>query len=179
MTPNQDWNYQATYHHPVYLAYHAPPAPYGGYAPPHHPYTPTPHPGYRNYGAASSHGPFRQPRYDEFDHIPSSDPIDDPEDITLFPRLSNWLQELDQGPRGGDDHKYAKFAPDFEWLKFKRIVDICTPTIDTAFVTSICTDMAPGTVSNILTYARADVEKIQRKEKKRLCEARYAPTRYP
>ncbi|KAJ7115759.1 hypothetical protein C8R44DRAFT_739505 [Mycena epipterygia] len=68
------------------------------------------------------HTPAPQPRT-RYEDVASS-PGDEVEDVTLFPRISNWLQELDSGARGHDGHEFTQFAADFEREKYIRIVDL-------------------------------------------------------
>jgi hypothetical protein len=108
--------------------------------------------------------------HSEFD-IPSSDPIEELEDVTLFPRLSDWLQTLDEGPWGADGHNFGQFAPDFKHEKYFRISDIGDVHITTLL--AICPGMANGTATKLLAHAKKDTEKIHKKEMKRLCQVRY------
>ncbi|KAJ6594687.1 hypothetical protein B0H19DRAFT_1247341 [Mycena capillaripes] len=110
-----------------------------------------------------------------YEDIPSSDPVEDVEDVTLFPRIMTWLQGLDDGPRGRDGHDFSQFAPEFERQKYMRVVDLIDLNI--SHLTTLMPDMAHGTASKLLSYAVQDVEKIRRKEKKRA--RRDNPNHYP
>ena len=101
-------------------------------------------------------------RYEE---MPSSDPVDEVEDVTLFPRIKNWLQSLDDGMRGHDGHTFAQFAADFEREKYIRIVDLVDMRIGD--LKHLVPEMAQGTATKLLAYAAKDVGSIRRKEKKR------------
>jgi hypothetical protein len=107
----------------------------------------------------------RSGHHSEFD-IPSSDPIEELEDVTLFPRLSDWLQTLDEGPRGADGHNFGQFASDFEREKYFRISDV--EDVDITTLLAICPGMANGTATKLLAHAKKDTAKIRKKEMKRL-----------
>lgn len=120
-------------------------------------------------------GPYQTPapppppkaRYDD---IPSSDPIEDMEDVTLFPRISDWLQALDTGPRGQDEHHFVQFTGDFAREKYVRIVDLVDVTIGD--LQTLIPEIAQGTAKRLLDYAVKDVETIRRKEKRRARQER-------
>ncbi|KAJ7734894.1 hypothetical protein B0H14DRAFT_3516988 [Mycena olivaceomarginata] len=105
------------------------------------------------------------PPKSRYDNIPSSDPIEDVEDVTLFPRITPWLRELDNGPRGHDGHDFSQFAPEFEREKYMRVVDLMD--LNVGRLTALAPEMAHGTASKLLSYASQDVECIRRKEMKR------------
>ncbi|KAJ7724614.1 hypothetical protein B0H16DRAFT_1895377 [Mycena metata] len=127
--------------------------PYPGQWPLYH--TPAPHP---------------KARYDD---IPSSDPIEEPEDVTLFPRLNNYLQELDNGPRGQDGHDFAQFWPDFEREKYIRIVDLEGMAVKD--LKELVPDIAHGTASKLIGYITNDIKAIRKREAKEKKRARKHP----
>ncbi|KAJ7764059.1 hypothetical protein B0H14DRAFT_3510513 [Mycena olivaceomarginata] len=104
------------------------------------------------------------PPKSRYDNIPSSDPIKDVEDVTLFPRITPWLRELDNGPRGHDGHNFSQFAPEFEQEKYMCVVDLMD--LNVGRLTALAPEMAHGTASKLLSYASQDVERIRRKEMK-------------
>ncbi|KAJ7193990.1 hypothetical protein B0H12DRAFT_1082511 [Mycena haematopus] len=116
-----------------------------------------------------SGGPYQTPapppkaRYDD---IPSSDPIDGVEEVTLFPRIDNWLQELDASPRGQDNHDFSQFMTDFEREKYMRIIDLVD--LEVSDLKALIPDIAQGTALKLLSYAKKDVDIIRRKEKRRV-----------
>jgi len=57
-------------------------------------------------------------------NIPSSDPIEELEDPTLFPRIGSWLQELDDGIRGSDNHNFAQYTAALDDNRFTRIFQL-------------------------------------------------------
>ncbi|KAJ7824659.1 hypothetical protein B0H13DRAFT_2290928 [Mycena leptocephala] len=130
--------------------------PYG--VPPYTPWPGWPMPG----GPYQTPVPHPKPRYDD---APSSDPVEEVEDVTLFPRLSAWLQDLDSGPRGQDGHQFTEFAADLEREKYMRIVDLVD--LETSDLRALIPEMAHGTATKLLSYAEKDVALIRRKEKKR------------
>jgi hypothetical protein len=99
--------------------------------------------------------------------MPSSDPPEELEDVTIFPRLAQWLADLDAGPRGADGHNFAQFAIIFESEKYFRICDIADSAASVEILMAMCIGMARGTASKILAYAQKDVDVIRKKEGKR------------
>ncbi|KAJ7185760.1 hypothetical protein C8R46DRAFT_1025722 [Mycena filopes] len=110
-------------------------------------HTPTPHP---------------TARYGDF---PSSDPVEEAEDVTLFPRLEMYLSELDNGVRGQDGHDFSQFLPAFEQEKYVRIADLEGMTVTD--LKDLIPDIALGTASKLLGYVTLDVSVIRKREKKR------------
>ena len=108
--------------------------------------------------------------------MPSSDPVDDLDDPTIFPRTTAWLQELDGGPRGADGHNFTQYAEQLERNMFTCMFQLETLTEEKLL--SICTSMVAGTASLILQYARKDCVKIRKKEAQRQREARLLPKQY-
>ncbi|CAA7260825.1 unnamed protein product [Cyclocybe aegerita] len=111
------------------------------------------------------------------DNFPSSDPPEVVEDITLFPRIANWLQRLDDGPLGGDGHNFSQFAPFFEAEMYVRISDIAD-NLTTESLRVTCPTMAHGTTSHIISRAKADTKAIWREEVRRLRENAHRPQHY-
>lgn len=122
------------------------------------------------YGSPMSRYPQRH-----FD-IPSSDPIEELEDPTLFPRIGAWLQELDAGVRGSDGHNFSQYADSFEGNKFTRIFQLEELSDDK--LVSLCPGMPVGTATLIIAYAKKDVGAIRKKETRRLREMKMHPKRY-
>ncbi|KAJ7749360.1 hypothetical protein B0H14DRAFT_3513627 [Mycena olivaceomarginata] len=91
------------------------------------------------------------PPKSRYDNIPSSDPIEDVEDVTLFPRITPWLQELDNGPRGHDGHNFSQFAAEFEREKYMCVIDLMD--LNAGRLTALAPKMAHGTASKLLSYA--------------------------
>ena len=112
-----------------------------------------------------------------YDDIPSSDPPEEfGEDVTLFPRLSQWLVELDEGPRGADGHNFSQFVHGFEQEKYFRICDVADLSVGD--VCGILTGIAQGTASKLVSYAKQDTELIRKKEKRRGRDKRYSRPHY-
>ena len=141
-------------------------SPYGLLHPYPHPY----HFPQTGYGSPSSHSSRR--RFD----IPSSDPIEELEDPTLFPRIGTWLQELDNGVRGLDNHNFAQYAITLNDNKFMRIFQLEDLTDDKLI--ALCPGMPAGTATLIIAYAKKDSQSIRRKETRRLREVKMQPKRY-
>ncbi|KAJ7463643.1 hypothetical protein FB451DRAFT_1265104 [Mycena latifolia] len=105
-------------------------------------------------------------RHGRYDDMPSSDPPEMAEDSRLFPRIGNWLPELDEGPRGADGHNFSQYAPDFDREKYIRIVDLESLKIND--LKTLIPEMAHGTAAKMLAYATTDIGLIRKRERKRL-----------
>ncbi|KAJ6610371.1 hypothetical protein B0H10DRAFT_2438028 [Mycena sp. CBHHK59/15] len=114
--------------------------------------------------------PSSKPRYDE---MPSSDPVEEVEDATLFPRIHKWLQELDEGVRGHDGHNFAQFADDFEREKYMRIVDL--EGLKIKDLKDLIPEIAQGTAAKMLGYAAKDIVSIRKRERKRARKEKNGP----
>jgi len=147
------------------------PGPYHPYMYPYHMYPPPPHmPLY----TPSRYHSLGGGRYHD---IPSSDPPEEVEDVTIFPRISDWLLQLDNSPHGADGHNFVQFAEFFQQHKYFHICDIAESITSQTLVTK-CEGMADGTASKIVSYAQADTKSIRRKEEKRTKNSKNHPTYY-
>jgi hypothetical protein len=108
--------------------------------------------------------------------IPSSDAIDELDDPTLFPRVASWLQELDEGPRGADQHNFAQYTDALEKNMLMRVFQLEDLTEEKLL--TVCASMVTGTAALVLQYARKDCGKIRKVEARRLRDARLQPKRY-
>ena len=145
------------------------PYPYAPYAP----YAPPPHmspwgPGYGMHPTASHAPPINA--------MPSSPSTEDIEDVTLFPRISGWLRELDDGPRGVDGHNFSAWADHFAERKYIRICDIADGMSPSELSNS--SGMAEGTAKRLISYAEADTQVIRKREKKRAQVEKAQPRHY-
>lgn len=122
------------------------------------------------------HSPRTPRHYRRRYQIPSSDPVEELDDPTLFPRVAEWLQELDQGPRGADGHNFTQHGARLEQNMFMRIFQL--ETLMEEKLVAVCESMAPGTATLIMQYARKDCSRIRKNEAQRLREARLQPKRY-
>lgn len=112
-------------------------------------------------------------------NIPSSDPAEDLEDPTIFPRIGSWLQDLDQGPRGSDGHEFTQFAANFTDRGYVRIFQLADKdTMTVATIMDICPGIKDGTAALILKYAWVDVARVRKNESHRLREIQLQPKRY-
>ncbi|KAF8130428.1 hypothetical protein K438DRAFT_1948362 [Mycena galopus ATCC 62051] len=89
--------------------------------------------------------------------MPSSPPAEI-EDCQLFLCMGTWLQELDDGARGADEHNFAQYAPDFQRQKYVCIVDLEELKIED--VMCLIPEIPHGTATKILTYAKADIGRL-------------------
>jgi hypothetical protein len=108
--------------------------------------------------------------------MPSSPAPEDIEDVSLFPRISGWLHDLDSGPRGVDGHDFSAWADYFSERKYIRICDIADGL--TPAELSKSSGMAEGTAKRLISYSEADTQTIRKKEKKRIQIEKTHPRRY-
>ena len=134
--------------------------------------------GYGPYGAYAQPpaSPFRYQGYSGRGRMPSSDPIEPMEDVALFPRLEQWLQDLDNGTQGTDGHNFTSFTSDFLREKYMRISDLVGLTV--ADILEMCSGMARGTAKKILDNVTRECKAIRKKEKQRAREMETMPRRY-
>lgn len=122
------------------------------------------------YGPPPPHGSHWAPRYGTHaptNTMPSSEPpTEDVEDVTLFPRISEWLRNLDDGRRGADGHNFSTFIGYFAEHKYIRISDIADGLTPADLTKGA--GMAEGTAKRLISYAEADTLAIRKKEKKRV-----------
>lgn len=121
------------------------------------------------------HGSHSQ-AYSRHNEMPSSDPVEPMEDVTLFPRLEQWLTDLDNGIQGHDGHNFASFAPDFLREKYIRISDLDGLTV--LDVLEMCSGMAKGTAKKIIDIAARECKDIRKKEKQHIREMETMPRHY-
>lgn len=108
--------------------------------------------------------------------MPSSDGIyDELDDISLYPRLPQWLQELDDGVRGRDGRNYAQYGAALEEAGYDRICDLEDEGLVTPESLGRDWGMKSGVATKVLSWARHDVKKIKDSERRRLREIRFAP----
>ena len=108
--------------------------------------------------------------------LPPSSPLGkDVEDITLFPRISQWLHDLDNGSRG-DDHNFSAWVEYFAERKYMRICDITDGM--SSLELSKSSGMAEGTAKCLVSYAEADTQVIHKREKRRAQVEKAQPCRY-
>ncbi|KAJ7053482.1 hypothetical protein C8F01DRAFT_1329677 [Mycena amicta] len=93
--------------------------------------------------------------------FPSSDPIEE-DDPTIFPYISDWLEELDGGIHG-DGHGFAQYADEFSSRQLKRLDDLLNVTEDTLLAYGI----PKGTAQKMRQYAEKDVKVIRKRQGKR------------
>jgi len=143
--------------------------PQGGYPYPFTPYGPLSHmpPWGSGYGMHATASSSRLP--------PSSPSGEDIEDVTLFPRISQWLRDLDDGPRG-DGHNFSAWVDYFAERKYMRICDITDGM--SSLELSKNSGMAEGTAKRLISYAEADTQVIRKREKRRAQVEKAQPRRY-
>ncbi|KIJ37799.1 hypothetical protein M422DRAFT_259655 [Sphaerobolus stellatus SS14] len=102
-------------------------------------------------------------RYDSYSHgrdayaLPSSEP-EESEDPRLFPKVSIWLQELQQSILGEDGHDFVQYATVLKEAKYICISQLAEMKLPELRET--CFDIPEGTAQIILTQASKRVGKI-------------------
>ena len=119
------------------------------------------------------------PAHDQLNNLNSDDvtpnvtELDDP---MLYPRILNWLNDHDNGPRGSDGANLSRFTEVLVKNGFERIHQLCS-AITAAELTTVCSNMSLGQAVTILSLARSDTEKLRKKEIER-AKRHPAPKRY-
>ena len=98
------------------------------------------------------------------DHdIPSSDPFVPEEVPTIYPRIDEWLGELDSGERGADEQGWAQYAAPLNKNGYTRIIQLVD---DVAKDLAEMTGMPVGIAKLLIKYAKTDSDRITRREKR-------------
>ena len=106
---------------------------------------------------------------------PSSPSAEDVEDVTLFPRISQWLHDLDNGPYG-DGHNFSAWVEYFAEQKYMRICDIADGM--SSLELSKSSGMAEGTAKCLVSYTEADTWAICKREKRHAQVEKVQPRHY-
>jgi hypothetical protein len=107
---------------------------------------------------------------------PFAEPDEGLDSPDLYPRTSDWLNELDRGPHGTDGHKFGIHAAALQSNMYIRISQL--EKLAKADLLAMCTELLPGTADLILECARKECEKVRRREAKRCREVRLEAVRY-
>lgn len=98
------------------------------------------------------------------DHdIPSSDPFVPEEVPTIYPRIDEWLTELDSGERGVDQQGWAQYAVPLSTNGYTRIIQLVD---DGPKDLAEMTGMPIGIAKLLIKYAKADSDRITKREKR-------------
>ncbi|KAJ7811183.1 hypothetical protein B0H13DRAFT_1926877 [Mycena leptocephala] len=84
---------------------------------------------------------------------------------TLYPKIDDWLLELDTGERGEDGHNFSAFGARLRgegYMRVFQLADEGDKGVDT--LQRICPDMKLGTAKVLMKYARIDCKIIRRIE---------------
>lgn len=145
--------------------------------PPQHPYPYAPYP----YYAPPPPPPIATARYgDRYgDNAPSSDGLhEELDDQTLYPRISQWLTDIDNGVRGKDDPSHTQYGERLIQKGYKRIIDLENEVLVTPSGLERSCGIPEGVAVKLLVWARKDVKNIKDAEKRRLRALKNAPQRY-
>ncbi|KAJ7204818.1 hypothetical protein GGX14DRAFT_646425 [Mycena pura] len=101
--------------------------------------------------------------------VSNADPdSDDDESPTLFPKIDDWLLELDTSDRGEDGHGFHKFGHALRNEGFARLVQILDLGAEgEKELMKICDGMSIGVAKLMMKYAKADCKKIRKREAER------------
>ncbi|KAJ7189221.1 hypothetical protein C8R46DRAFT_1184375 [Mycena filopes] len=95
----------------------------------------------------------------------AADDSEDDETPTLFPKIDEWLSELDTSERGEDGHHFTQFGPLLRAQGFMRLVQLTEMGADgETMLQGICAGMTLGVAKLVLKYARVDCKKIRKTE---------------
>ena len=98
------------------------------------------------------------------DHdIPSSDPFVPEEVPTIYPRIDEWLGELDSGERGADEQGWAQYAAPLNKNGYTCIIQLVD---DVAKDLAEMTGMPVGIAKLLIKYTKTDSDRITRREKR-------------
>ncbi|KDQ12918.1 hypothetical protein BOTBODRAFT_34061 [Botryobasidium botryosum FD-172 SS1] len=79
-----------------------------------------------------------------------------------FPRVSEWLQSLDNSKRGRDGQNFAQYAKALEVAGYLRIDSLDNPVHVTSQKIINLTGMLPGYADNILKWVVIDIAKLRK-----------------
>ncbi|KAJ7138027.1 hypothetical protein C8R44DRAFT_340389 [Mycena epipterygia] len=102
---------------------------------------------------------------------PSVDSDDDDESPTLFPKIDDWLLDLDSSERGEDGHGFVKFGAvlrDHGFVCVVQLVDLGGE--GEKMLLTICTGMTLGVAKLLMKYAKVDCKKVRKQEAERKAE---------
>jgi hypothetical protein len=95
--------------------------------------------------------------------IPSSD--DSPDFTTDYPRLNDWLRDLDEhATRGRDQQNYIQWASFLMAEGYIRLDDF--QQIKSEELHQICEGMNRGTASRLLAYTKEDIERLDKENRR-------------
>ncbi|KAJ7924674.1 hypothetical protein B0H13DRAFT_2315189 [Mycena leptocephala] len=94
--------------------------------------------------------------------------LDDDESPTLFPKIDDWLLDLDTSERGEDGHGFSKFGAMLRNEGFARVVQILDLGAEgEKELMKICEGMTIGVARLMIKYAKVDCRKIRKQEAER------------
>ncbi|KAF7337736.1 hypothetical protein MSAN_02247200 [Mycena sanguinolenta] len=145
-----------------------PPAQFPFPYPPYHHYPFFPPPGHGPYPGAAYPpppplppvSPPPPPVQSKLRRTPSAEAYDDP---TIYPKISEWLLDLDTSPRGEDGDQFRQYADAFANEGFKRIVELQDKTED--ILRRICPGMTTGIAGKLMKYVQIDCRKARQTNK--------------
>ena len=82
---------------------------------------------------------------------------------TIYPRIDEWLTELDSGKRGADEQGWAQYGVLLNNNGYTHIIQLLDDKVkDLAEMTA----MPIGMAKLLIKYAKTDSDKITKREKK-------------
>lgn len=147
----------------------APPLPYDNY-----------HPDYRHFYLPPPYA-YHPPGYHHEYHAnaPSSDPIEELDDVELYPLMRDWLVSIDNSPHGKDGQNFQQHVSALTCEGFRRIQQLVDETVTIDVLLACCQGLTRGDGTLLLGYAKKDVAAIRLAETKRVKRDRLQPKHYP
>jgi hypothetical protein len=99
--------------------------------------------------------------------VPSSDVFNPDDTPTLYPRVVDWLLDLDAGEQGADDQCWTQYQHALDNNRYKHITQIAEDgkrTGGAGELADLCS-MPVGIARLLIKYAITDTERITKKER--------------
>jgi len=99
----------------------------------------------------------------------------------LYPRITDWLQKLDDSPQGDDGQQFVKYGLALEQNGYSHIFQIAEEDANGSGardLVEMCKGMPLGIAKLLIKYAKADCQVIERKELNRLQMMKYGVPEY-
>lgn len=99
--------------------------------------------------------------------LDSAAPADFDDNPGIYPRISDWLNDLDQGPRGEDGQNFVQYANVLErngYCRIFQIADEAKGQSGAHDLVGLCEGMTLGIAKLLIKYAKIDCDAIQKRE---------------
>jgi len=87
----------------------------------------------------------------------------------MYPRITSWLQELEDGERGIDQYDFPKYAPALDAHGYRRLNQLRDEFVSEASTEKLAErcNMPIGVAKLLAKYAKFDCSQIRAVEKKK------------